>query len=681
MSSRRWLTLLAALLVTATALPIAAPHRPALAAGSDPVAWGDACGSARLGLERVTVRLAPALERDPDTNPDGTPVRIRPDRRGRHVPVIMVHGWVGRSTHDEGRDGAFSHRIDLTANRLGTVTPARSLVGQLQRIPGAAVFTFDFRHDAARWVDDARLGPALGKVIDCLYQAAGEKVIVVGHSMGGLVTRYAASRPGVTGPDRAGEISTVVTFGTPATGSIAASVAASAADSNALAVVHLVLSACGRLATDEVGTGTICDTLPPPARAFSSDAGRALRAGSPQLAALKPFPKGITVDTLAGGATFHLPGAGWFALPWTTSAVPVGDLIVTAGSARQGGALGRSASCAYQLNAVRGTTDFAGLLFGLVSRADVAQQPLASLTGACFHTNLMRSIELTNEAIGAVSDDIEARQAITAADLLAAPVPASCRHRAGTLRDGELPGIPEGEGEMMLAWKARPGSRPDDVVALGDLTGDGAGDAAAVLYCNAGGVSWPEMVAFYAPGPRLLGAVLLSDVNLPGNEPGSNDFVHRLRYRDGAVLAEWTTQQRGDPSANGTLDYSAALRWDGRRINVSGLTGTTERQVLDRFTAGLAGGGAERLAAPGAAAQAATLFRTYPAAAGTGARCFGTGTFDLPPGAADDPVIANSRSADRVCLFATGALGTPWIALGMRRTGFRQWRVEWARLT
>jgi hypothetical protein len=67
-SSRRWLTLLAALLVAATALPIAAPHRPALAVGSDPVAWGDACGSARLGLGRVTVRLAPALERDPDTN-------------------------------------------------------------------------------------------------------------------------------------------------------------------------------------------------------------------------------------------------------------------------------------------------------------------------------------------------------------------------------------------------------------------------------------------------------------------------------------------------------------------------------------------------------------------------------------------------------------------------------------
>jgi pimeloyl-ACP methyl ester carboxylesterase len=98
----------------------------------------------------------------------------------------------------------------------------RSLIGQLQRIPGAAVFTFDYHPYLAAWIDDPHLGPALGRLIDCLYRASGEKVIIVAHSLGGLIARYAATHPGATGADRSGEISSVVTFGTPETGSVAA---------------------------------------------------------------------------------------------------------------------------------------------------------------------------------------------------------------------------------------------------------------------------------------------------------------------------------------------------------------------------------------------------------------------------------------------------------------------------
>jgi len=35
-----------------------------------------------------------------------------------------------------------------------------------------------------------------------------------------------------------------------------------------------------RIASDDIHTGTLCDTLPAPARAFASDAGIALRYGS-----------------------------------------------------------------------------------------------------------------------------------------------------------------------------------------------------------------------------------------------------------------------------------------------------------------------------------------------------------------------------------------------------------------
>lgn len=110
-----------------------------------PEGWAKSCGSRALGLDKVTVALAPSLSRDPDTNPDGSPVRISPDSRGRHVPVIMVHGWISKDTHTNERDGTFSHLIDLTANRLGQARTTRSLIGQLQRVPGTAVFTYDYR--------------------------------------------------------------------------------------------------------------------------------------------------------------------------------------------------------------------------------------------------------------------------------------------------------------------------------------------------------------------------------------------------------------------------------------------------------------------------------------------------------------------------------------------------------
>jgi len=689
---RRWLSrsaVVAAALLLAAAMVGLSPHRPAaaLVTVNDPAARGTGCSSSRLGLDNVVVQLAPALTKSPDTNPDGTPVRIGPDRRGRYVPVLMVHGWVGKDTHADVRDGAFSHVIDLTSNRLGQVATTRSLIGQLQRIPGAAVYTFDYRDYAARWVDDDHLGPALGKVIDCLYRASGEKVIVVGHSMGGLVARYAATHAGVTGADRAGEISTVITFGTPQTGSIAARVLAGVVDvaaSNAFAVIRLLLASCGQLASaQKVETGTLCDTLPAPARTFDSKAGLALRAGSPQLAALKPFPKSITVDALAGGASFHMQDPGWFAIPWATTSVNVGDLIVTTGSALHGARQTKKTSCAYQLSAVRGATDQVGLLFGLVSKADVAQQPLAGFTGACFHTHLMRDIALTNEATAAVNDDINARQPLTATDLLSAPVPASCQHKAGILRNGRLPGIPAGRGEMGLAWKLLAAAgRQGNLLVLGDLTGDGVGDAAAVLYCNAGGVSWPEMVSFYTHGPTLLGTVFLDDVNLPGHEPGENDLVQQLYYRNGTVIVEWSTQQEGDSAANSTLDYSASLRWNGRRVVVSGLTGTTEQPTVDQFISQVQQGdltAANKLAAPGVVDEIANQLRFYPAATSSQVRCYGGIDLDLPTAVTSNPAITNAETVDRLCLLPTHGSPMAWIVLGMRHTGFRQWRVEWSR--
>ncbi|WP_326834886.1 hypothetical protein VSH64_08150 [Amycolatopsis rhabdoformis] len=361
------------------------------------------------------VQLAPApLKKAPDLNPDGSPVRITPDARGKFVPVVMVHGWTGAATHTDDRGGAFSHLIDLAANQLTATRTSRSLIGQLQRDQGTAVFTFDYHEYSARWVDDPHIGPALGDAIDCLYRATGEKVIVVAHSMGGLATRYALTHRGAAGADRAGEVSTVVTLGTPETGSLVALLGSDALDVGAatgaaLAAVRLILATCGKATTKALTTGSLCDILPPPARAADSEAGRALRTGSPQLAALKPFPAGVTVHALYGDTNLTIPKAGWFHAPWDVDRVRVGDLIVMPDSATNGVKQTSKASCDYQLNPTRAATDGIGLSLGLTARSDVAQ-PITSIAGACFHGNLMRTIQLTNEVTGIVSDDVGARQ-------------------------------------------------------------------------------------------------------------------------------------------------------------------------------------------------------------------------------------------------------------------------------
>ena len=57
---------------------------------------------------------------------------------------------------------------------------------------------------------------------------------------------------------------------------------------------------------------------------------------------------------------------------------------------------------------MQGATDQLGLVFGQTAKSDVARQPFGSFTGSCFHTDLMRDINLTNKALGTVSDALAA---------------------------------------------------------------------------------------------------------------------------------------------------------------------------------------------------------------------------------------------------------------------------------
>lgn len=378
---------------------------------SAPQAWARACNSATLGLGGSKLELAPIL--GDEKRPDGGFIHATPDSRGRFVPVVFVHGWNSKDIHTSARDGAFSRKIDLTQYLLGPRPAAmRSLIGQIQNVPGATAFTYDYEASHSRWVTNDPIGPGLGRAIDCLYRASGEKVVVIGHSMGGLAARQAIGAQ-ADGSDRSSEVSTVITFGTPNTGSFAATLGGAVADAGPYEVetiLHLIVSACENV-TDLTDPGASCRYLPDFLGVVGGEAAAAMKIGSRQLGALPVLPKAVNLVALAGRMKIAVPKVGLFAAPWDTVDVEFGDGVVLAGSALGGGPDTTSdIDCRYQMSPVRGATDKLGLTFGLTSRQDAAQSPLATWTSPCFHSHLMRARELTNEALGSVNDDIQRRQ-------------------------------------------------------------------------------------------------------------------------------------------------------------------------------------------------------------------------------------------------------------------------------
>lgn len=118
---------------------------------------------------------------------------------------------------------------------------------------------------------------------------------MVGHSMGGLATRFAL---GQEDPSRADKVSTVVTLGTPNTGSMIARLVATGRDALPPAmqsVLRPLMALCGVVSTASVNDAGLCSG---PVGAFDGAAGQALRTGSPEFAALAPWPDQVDVHAL-----------------------------------------------------------------------------------------------------------------------------------------------------------------------------------------------------------------------------------------------------------------------------------------------------------------------------------------------------------------------------------------------
>ncbi|MBK6872538.1 MAG: hypothetical protein IPK24_06125 [Kineosporiaceae bacterium] len=120
-------------------------------------------------------------------------------------PVVLVHGW------DAAKDS-----MEPLAAFIDEITPKRG-------VQGYKTFLFNYGENSARWAARPEIAACLAaylREVSAAYRAAGGKdgmVLGVGHSMGGLALRFAASGQYATNPaDKV--LGGIVTIDTPHTG-------------------------------------------------------------------------------------------------------------------------------------------------------------------------------------------------------------------------------------------------------------------------------------------------------------------------------------------------------------------------------------------------------------------------------------------------------------------------------
>jgi pimeloyl-ACP methyl ester carboxylesterase len=191
-------------------------------------------------------------------------------------------------------------------------------------VQGICLDVFDYTKWDVNWVTDTHIGPALAGRIDTLGGASkagggSGKVIVIGHSMGGLATRCAAVASCNGGrTDVAGHLAELITFGTPTLGSYLASPATHGVGS--------ILSASCYAAVVPTALRLLCPAI----REFTtSGAARAFVPGSADLRSLPQMPVTIPVYRLAA----HVEAFSSFFGLNNTDLGSIGDVVVLEDSA------------------------------------------------------------------------------------------------------------------------------------------------------------------------------------------------------------------------------------------------------------------------------------------------------------------------------------------------------------
>ncbi|ODU03100.1 MAG: hypothetical protein ABS81_15420 [Pseudonocardia sp. SCN 72-86] len=480
-------------------------------------------GTRRLLLVAIAVVLTLGSAAAPA---DAAPASIYCATSGdTRQPVLLVHGFnSGPSTWgDEGRV---------------------RLVGDAS---AACTTVFDYADRSTRWVTDAAIGPALAsRILDLAAASAAAggsgKVVVVGHSMGGLATRCAASTTCNGG--RAGvaeRIAELVTLGTPNFGSWLVS-------DGTHAVASTFSAACYLRPPGSPVTTILCDLV---RRLGTSDAGRAFERGSSELGQLPPLPATVPVYALAAHIELR---SSFFGLN-DTDLGEGGDLVVLPDSAL---AIGRAIGNLGGTQTIDcGTQYVTDLLFSPRS---------------CTHVTLTNDTRFLDAVAHQIALVAAQKRGPTAQQVVNGVLPA---HVCESDSDGWQHSVPitlrNGAGSARNADGSFAGASISDAEVIGSMTLDGT-PVAVLQYscfgslpenCCAGRQSRATFVAALATDPRgglrLVGQVIGPGSSAPGDQYGpAARGVRSAAVSSGAVVTteyvvypeQYTAAQvGGDPNA------------------------------------------------------------------------------------------------------------------------------------
>ena len=570
--ARRALGLLVGLSLTATLL-VAPPPVPSAAQDT-----GGASGGG--GAEEADQATA-----NPGTDCVEEVPGLEPHTPARGVDaVLMIHGWTGTTE-------AWTQPIDRAVNQH--VRPVyRSFADQVRRMGSTDVWLLDYHDSSTRWVTDPAVGGVVAEAIDCLADAYDRPIGVAAHSMGGLAVRQ------VAGEDARHErIAGLVTFGTPHTGSdhalafataLGMTTQSSAFDWVTPAVVQ-VLRACG------IGTRLVagaCEALGDLIEAVDTPAGRALLTGSRELAALPDLPTSLDSLSLAGDVeVVHQVSGGLFYQDLTS--VELGDMAVFGSSATATGAQARGWDCRHNLRVgpVPNVGERIRGAFGLIHDDGSEHSAWTLASSPCAHWSLMRTTEITNEALGFLYEQLKSE---------GAPGGETLEVDDGPSRDGAEPVRADGRPIMFVVDVSGSMSQPDDrgVVRI-DAARSGLND---VLYKQRPGTvvgvrTYPDPGGGACNGGRTLQPLAPLDASrtaalVDGLVPGGNtptgpallaavDELREAGYDEGQiVLVSDGESNCGDPPC----DVAAAVRDAGFDLTIDTFGFTISeagRQELD----------------------------------------------------------------------------------------------------
>lgn len=166
--------------------------------------------------------------------------------------------------------------------------------------------------------------------------------------------------------------------------------------------------------------------------------------------------------------------------------------------------------------------------------------------------------------------------------LLSAPYPAMCQNPAGKLVDGRKSG--GGRGHVRVVTAADPAYHPKAAASrLTDLDGDGHDEIVATFDCDAGGVTWPDVVVVYRQGWRIAGVFDLGEVTRYPDGPAGKGMVTAL-VPDGRSGTEvrWNSAPSG-PDLSDRNSARIVLRSGTARLtDVTGPTATSPSAGLPR---------------------------------------------------------------------------------------------------